>query len=303
MLIRILTAFVALALFIPLMIFGGVWGACALFAVITALSVFEMLECCGLVKKLYITVPAVILSTLVPVSEGLRAWYTYQALLVSSHTAAALHVKIPAVAAAVAPAVLCLALLWVVFVATLGYNKVDSEKLFMFFGLAVYITLGFLALLRIRYYFFEYTAFNELGLKLFAFTLIVAWGTDTFAYFFGVLFGKKKLCPEISPKKTFAGAVGGTLLGSAAGALFLLLTAGTGTLCIVLACCAPLLSGISQFGDLAASVIQRKFGVKDYGRIFPGHGGVLDRFDSVLSTAIAVWLIISIYDNAVLFAG
>ncbi len=303
MLIRILTAFVALALFIPLMIFGGVWGACALFAVITALSVFEMLECCGLVKKLYITIPAVLLSALVPVSEGLRAWYTYQALLASSHTAAALHVKIPAVAAAVAPAVLCLALLWVVFVATLGYNKVDSEKLFMFFGLAVYITLGFLALLRIRYYFFEYTAFNELGLKLFAFTLIVAWGTDTFAYFFGVLFGKKKLCPEISPKKTVAGAVGGTLLGSAAGALFLLLTAGTGTLCIVLACCAPLLSGISQFGDLAASVIKRKFGVKDYGRIFPGHGGVLDRFDSVLSTAIAVWLIISIYDNAVLFAG
>ena len=259
-----------------------------------------MLSCCGLVKKLYITIPAVLLSALVPVAEGLRG-YTYQALSVSSHTAAALNVKIPVVAAAVAPAVLCLALLWVVFVATLGYNKIDSEKLYMLFGLAVYIVLGFLALLRIRYYFF-YTASNEFGLKLFAFTLIVAWGTDTFAYFSGMLLGKKKLCPDISPKKTVAGAVGGTLLGSAAGALFLLLSAGTGTLCIVLACCAPLLSVVSQFGDLAASVIKRKFGVKDYGRIFPGHGGVLDRFDSVLSTAIAVWLIIRLYDALALFA-
>ncbi|MBP5155191.1 MAG: hypothetical protein J6252_01255, partial [Clostridia bacterium] len=102
MLTRILTAFVALALFIPLMIFGGVWGACALFTVITAFSVFEMLSCCGLVKNLYITIPAVLLSALVPVAEGLCAWENYQARLASSHTAAALPMKIETAAAAVA---------------------------------------------------------------------------------------------------------------------------------------------------------------------------------------------------------
>ena len=293
MLTRILTAAISLALFIPLMIFGGVWGACALFTVVTALSVFEMLECCGLVKKLYITIPALALSVLVPLGEGIYTWFTYSARTHSDLSATIDAFNSATIGGFMKYAALCLAVICVVFVATLAYNKVDPEKLFMFFGLAVYIVFGFLSLLKIRYFVLDDIDKRlSYGLKLFAYVIIIAWGTDTFAYFSGVLFGKKKLCPEISPKKTVAGAVGGTLLGSAAGAMFILLAGGTDALCVTLACCAPLLSGVSQFGDLAASVIKRKFGVKDYGKLFPGHGGVLDRFDSVLSTAVATWLII-----------
>ncbi len=114
-----------------------------------------------------------------------------------------------------------------------------------------------------------------------------AFGTDIMAYFSGYLFGKHKLCPKISPKKTIEGSIGGTL-GSIA------LCAGFGALLVpdLMIHCAiiGLLGGIvSQFGDLTASVFKRKMGIKDYGNLIPGHGGILDRFDSVLFTAPMVY--------------
>ena len=115
-----------------------------------------------------------------------------------------------------------------------------------------------------------------------------AFGTDIFAYFTGYALGKHKLCPKISPKKTIEGSIGG-ILGSmllcglfgwfAAGGVYFLHTLAIGALGGV----------ISQAGDLTASVFKRKMGIKDYGNLIPGHGGVLDRFDSVLFTAPLVY--------------
>ena len=117
--------------------------------------------------------------------------------------------------------------------------------------------------------------------------VLTAFGTDIFAYFTGMAVGKHKLCPKISPKKTVEGAIGGTL-GS------ILLCALFGYLVVpeLLPHCLAigLLGGVvSQFGDLTASVFKRKMGIKDYGNLIPGHGGVLDRFDSVLFTAPIVY--------------
>lgn len=121
-------------------------------------------------------------------------------------------------------------------------------------------------------------------------TLVGAWMSDTGAYFFGLAFGKHKLSPEISPKKTVEGAVGGMFVALLSQALvafgYSYYCAGTGVAISVnlplLLVCSPLISVVSIIGDLSASVMKRQFGIKDFGHIMPGHGGVLDRFDSVL---------------------
>ncbi|MBR4879339.1 MAG: phosphatidate cytidylyltransferase [Clostridia bacterium] len=121
----------------------------------------------------------------------------------------------------------------------------------------------------------------------------VAWCTDIFAQLCGIAFGKHKLCPKISPKKTVEGSVGG-ILGGVIGVFIissLLSEAATipvATLIFMGACG----SVISQIGDLSMSLLKRLNGVKDFSNLFPGHGGVLDRFDSVMLAAPFVELVL-----------
>lgn len=128
---------------------------------------------------------------------------------------------------------------------------------------------------------------------------IGAWGTDTMAYTFGRLFGKRKIIPEISPKKTLAGAIGGIL-----GCVALMLAFGV--LCtnylhmnlsyivlVILGLCCGI---ISQIGDWCASAIKRYVNIKDFGNIMPGHGGVLDRFDSILFVAPVVYYVMQLFN-------
>ena len=117
--------------------------------------------------------------------------------------------------------------------------------------------------------------------------VITAFGTDIMAYFSGYLLGKHKLCPKISPKKTIEGSIGGILGSVILSGLF-----GWFFMPDVLVHCLVIgvLGGIvSQFGDLTASIFKRKMGIKDYGNLIPGHGGILDRFDSVLFTGPMVY--------------
>lgn len=126
------------------------------------------------------------------------------------------------------------------------------------------------------------------GVYLILFAYFAAWMTDIFAYFIGSKFGRHKLCPKISPKKSVEGAVGGVvgeiILNVALLFVFnkfffkgeSLLSYG------VVVILSVVLSVISMFGDLAASTVKRNFGIKDFGNLLPGHGGIMDRFDSVL---------------------
>ncbi len=141
----------------------------------------------------------------------------------------------------------------------------------------------------------------ELGMVLIWLIFIGAWGTDTMAYTFGRLLGKRKIIPEISPKKTVAGAVGGIL-----GCMGLMIAFGfiapaycgikaSGALFAVLALLGLFCGIISQIGDWSASAIKRYVNVKDFGSIMPGHGGVLDRFDSILFVAPVVYYFLALY--------
>lgn len=122
--------------------------------------------------------------------------------------------------------------------------------------------------------------------------VITAFGTDIMAYFTGYLLGKHKLCPKISPKKTIEGSIGG-ILGSVilSGLFGYFFMPDLLVHCLVIG----VLGGIvSQFGDLTASIFKRKMGIKDYGNLIPGHGGILDRFDSVLFTGPMVYYYIAL---------
>ena len=116
---------------------------------------------------------------------------------------------------------------------------------------------------------------------------ITAFGTDIFAYFTGYLLGKHKLCPDISPKKTIEGAIGG-LIGSVllSGVFGYIFCREFFIMCLIIGVVG---SVMSQLGDLSASIVKRKLDVKDYGNLIPGHGGILDRFDSVIFTAPTVY--------------
>jgi phosphatidate cytidylyltransferase len=125
--------------------------------------------------------------------------------------------------------------------------------------------------------------------------LIVSF-TDIFAFFFGIRFGKHKMAPTISPKKSWEGSFFGTVLGSATGISLVLLAnvPYLGELSILqLVILSLFVSVFGQIGDLFASKIKRSVGVKDFGSLFPGHGGILDRFDSLLMAGLVlIWVIL-----------
>lgn len=149
------------------------------------------------------------------------------------------------------------------------------------------------------------------GLILFIFVLLSTMLTDIAAYQFGIKFGKHKLCPSISPKKSIEGSIAGTIAGALGGTLFMVILQFTLSkeyanaiklfkidniylYALAIFGVALLLSIAGQLGDLIASKIKREYNIKDYGKIFPGHGGVLDRFDSSIYSFLVFIIILMI---------
>jgi phosphatidate cytidylyltransferase len=164
-------------------------------------------------------------------------------------------------------------------------GKVTFAEVGELFLVSVYIVAAFNAIIDVRDFAFG-------GKYLYILIFAGAWITDIFAYFSGVLFGKHKLIPEVSPKKTIEGSIGGTLFCVISFIVFGLIVDGFFSMnanFIFLAISGLVVSILAQIGDLIMSVIKRHYNIKDYGKFFPGHGGILDRFDSV----IAVTLILS----------
>ena len=122
---------------------------------------------------------------------------------------------------------------------------------------------------------------------------ISSWICDTCAYAVGMLFGKHKLAPVLSPKKSIEGAIGGVAGAALVGLIYAMVLKNAGISQSNLLWVFPVISAvgavISQVGDLAASAVKRNFGIKDYGKLIPGHGGIMDRFDSVVFTAPMIY--------------
>lgn len=176
-------------------------------------------------------------------------------------------------------------LLLLMTVYVLGFPKYTIEQIAItFFGLFyVCIMLSFIYQVR------SLTG----GAWIVWLIFIGAWGSDTCAYCIGVLFGKHKFAPKLSPKKSIEGCIGGIAGAALLGFLYALIfqgkISGIDQPQLIYAIIGAASSIISQIGDLAASAIKRNHEIKDYGTLIPGHGGILDRFDSIIFTAPIVY--------------
>ena len=260
MMTRIISGLIAVPVALAVMLFGGVIGLVIAVALIGSLAVFELLRAAGFSAR----------------------------------------DRIPAAAAALAAPLLLLVsgqLLWVLLAVYMLYVMVESvmrhttitpERAALKVLLPLVATGGFTAVAALR-------MLGEDGLFYLFLVLVIPWLSDTGAYFTGMCCGKHKLCPVISPKKTVEGFVGGIVTSVVTslltGYVYILLCGHAVTVnWLSLALVALIGAPLSVFGDLFASVVKRRFGVKDYGNILPGHGGAMDRFDSVLPVAVLLLL-------------
>lgn len=271
---RILTGLVLIGILIPVLLLSGTVAFPIVAASFCLISVYEMLRCLGTHRILPIAIPAYCLAVGLPlglialtgVGEGL-------VLLPVDIYGAVLYLLLAA-----ALSTLYMFLLFIV--AVFGRRSIAFADIASSFMMTFYIVLAFVAIPLLR--------FGKNGQYYYLLCFIGPWITDIFAYFTGVFFGRHKLIPEISPKKTVEGCLGGVvfcalsyvIFGFAVGAL-----TGLSPNYLMLAVVGVSVSFISQIGDLVASLIKREHNVKDYGNIFPGHGGVLDRFDSFIAAA------------------
>lgn len=254
---RMITAAIYVPILLVLIFFGGLPLAIGL-AFLTAVGLWEygrMLQA----KNIYVSYPVMIAAgIMLMLLLGSRSW-TFLALAIML--------------------ILILLMLWAVVV-----KRSDFSGIMLQFGGIIYVGLGFGFVLLLR------LPVSSWWILLLAF--LITWATDVGAYAFGRAFGKRKLAPTISPNKTVAGAIGGVVCAIIIAIIYGLLFLDLPPYVLLLLAAAGSVAG--QLGDLWASMIKRWTGVKDAGKLFPGHGGVLDRFDSVLFVAPLIYLLLAL---------
>ena len=183
----------------------------------------------------------------------------------------------------------------IIMVPTHKTTKFNDVITALFATVAIPVSISVFILLRDVYISDPDSYSKSSGVFLILFAMFCAWMTDTFAYFSGKFLGKHKLCPNVSPNKTVEGAVGGVVGATVMNLIlftvfdeffFSVHTLVWWQIIII----SVVLSVVSMFGDLSASIIKRNHGIKDFGKIFPGHGGVMDRIDSCLFVLPALYL-------------
>lgn len=267
MLTRIITGAIAITLFVPVCYFSYTIAFPIVISLLCCIGVYEMAKCLGFDKKLIITVPMYLVALGLPI---LRYFTGTNTPFLACATVAFFTM-----------------LIYTLTYVMLKKNSVKLSEILTFYAMFVYVVGCFSSMVMIRY--------SAGGKYFYLLAFLGAWLCDTFAYFVGKFFGKHKLIPEISPKKTIEGSIGGivfTVIGFAVYGLIVNSIFDDANLNYVKLCIIGLaLSIVSQIGDLVASSVKRQYDIKDYGSIFPGHGGVLDRFDSVMLTAPTLYIL------------
>ena len=196
------------------------------------------------------------------------------------HAAAAMCGALLPLEAGITGALAAIAVLWALS-AALSYAENPQGAKWQYLGVP-YVSLPAMALVILR-------SDPDYGALAILWVMVTVWSADTLAYFSGRLIGGPKLAPVLSPKKTWAG-LGGAIAGSALAAAIFAAVAGLPDL-LALALLAGVLAVVEQAGDLFKSAMKRHHGVKDSGRLIPGHGGIIDRVDGLVAVATAAALI------------
>lgn len=271
MLKRIITGVAITVLLLAIFLLSDTLVYPIIMTVLSFVGTWEMLGCIKQRKNLLMAIPSLLVAVICPI---LAYFYDYGSILV---------VVMCYIIVLLAESVFFDEKVKVINVSEVGMTT-------------LYVVLCFTSLLELRYI--------ETGAEyIYLLAFFAAGVTDTFAYFTGFLFGKHKLIPKISPKKTVEGAIGGIVfcvIGALVyGVVIEKIFDGVQFSFAMLAVVGFIMSVVSMIGDLIASSIKRTYGIKDYGNIFPGHGGVLDRFDSVM---ILAPLLLFFVENVNLFA-
>ena len=270
---RVITSVAILAAMLTVVIFSEFIVYPLALALLAIIATFEVLRVIGSHKISTLSIPAYLISAAFPLT----------AYFVDSNNSLGFLL--------ILAAVVFVYLVWLMGVSVFSKGKITFSKVSETLVGVTYVAVSFTSLSLIRY------INHNFGVFLVVLVFVISWTCDTAAFAVGSLIGKHKLIPEISPKKTVEGAIGGVVFSALLCALY-----GLGLDLVIekiqvnylyLVLFGIILSVVSQIGDLIASLIKREYYVKDYGRIFPGHGGVLDRFDSVLAVS-TILLILSI---------
>ncbi|ETT85890.1 phosphatidate cytidylyltransferase [Viridibacillus sp. FSL R5-0477] len=248
---RIITGVIAAALFIPFVVLGGLPFSLLVYAM-AAVGLYEILRMKGI--------------SLFSV-QGILTLLTMFILLMPNDWEA----KVLEVTSYSKMEFLFLGAILLLIYTVLIKNKFTYDEVGFVIISVLYVGMGFHYLIETRME----------GLEYVIYALVIVWTTDSGAYFVGRKLGKNKLWPEISPNKTIEGFVGGIVTAIVFAILFQLIV-GIETTYVTLIIVTVIASIFGQLGDLVESAIKRHYDVKDSGKILPGHGGILDRFDSLL---------------------
>ncbi|WP_047984851.1 phosphatidate cytidylyltransferase [Ornithinibacillus californiensis] len=264
---RILTGVIALVLFIPFVIYGDLPFTVVIYLLAT-IGLYELLK----MHKITWHSPAGLIAFLL-------LW-----LLLSPSIAEYVAFMIPTYSVQIMIVLVLILLAYTVLLK----NKFTFDDVGFVLLAVLYVGMGF-------FYFLE-TRNSTDGLAHVFFALLLIWSTDTGAYFTGRALGKHKLWPEISPNKTVEGALGGIVLAIIVGIVFdVIYQFPYGIITIIVI--SLLVSVFGQIGDLVESAFKRHYNVKDSGTILPGHGGILDRFDSAIFVFPVLHLILQFLLN------
>lgn len=283
---RIITGIIVVLIMIPILLFARTPVLPIAIAVGSVIAMFEMMRCIGLQKAYAFAIPLYALAASLPFLSRFMALGSLNATVKPE---SAKHL-------AQYGAIMMIIILFYFFtVAIFSRGKYNLSDICVLFATAFYILMGFNSIIILHD--------NEVGGHVLYLAIFVsAWMTDVFAYFCGMLFGrggKHKLIPDVSPKKTVEGSIGGIIFCVLGMMIF-------GMLCnwlteydsniLMFALGGVLASIVSQIGDLLMSYVKRHYSIKDFSQLFPGHGGVLDRFDSILAVSIAMMCLTTFVD-------
>lgn len=269
---RTITAAIALAFFAPFILLAPMSDglslviACQLIAIISS---FEVLRMTSLLNKLYVSLPCFIVSVFIPMVT----------LIVKDEFFSG-------------SAITFFILAFYLFSCAVIDRNSDIKEYSVLFMLLFYIVISISCIVRLYR--------EDYGQYIYLLSFFGAWVTDSGAYIFGKLFGKHKLIPAVSPNKTVEGAIGGIITNVGFFYAYLIVIGEILDISVrplETAIIAVLVSVVSMLGDLIMSLVKRRYGIKDYGKMFPGHGGMLDRVDSVLAVAPFMLIIFTLFDN------